>query len=289
MFQSGKIQPNSVATTRRKIPWAKIPRARPVRLGLMVGLLSLGCLCLTIPALATEPVLPETTTPGSDAAVPTTPEKSTAATKGTSQPTATPAEENIRAGLRPLPDPVIVPTPAIVPAQTPIVRQLQRPRVETTATLTSDADRISLFGVIGIGGTAAQSLQEYIASSGNSVTCAPERSDEHRCVLPNTDDVAMVALRNGAAQARGDAPEFYRAQEAAAQDERRGIWANLPPPPAQLRHPGVLDTATLQADGKNYRLDGLVGLSGQQARELQGYIRANGDAMMCQPREAPDA
>jgi hypothetical protein len=107
------------------------------------------------------------------------------------------------------------------------------------------------------------------------------------CLLPDGTDIAEVALVNGAARAKDDAPDAYRDQEAAAQAARRGIWASLPPPPATVQHPVVQDTATLVADGQTYVLNGIIGLGAPYAAQLQGYIAANGDSLTCEPQIEP--
>src|SRR4051795_6405774 len=96
-----------------------------------------------------------------------------------------------------------------------------------------------------------------------------------------------MALVNGAARTQAEAPDAYREQETAAQAARRGIWASLPAPPDTVTHPMVRDTATLVADGRTYVLDGIIGLSGIYASQLQGYIAANGDSLICSPQGAP--
>lgn len=55
-----------------------------------------------------------------------------------------------------------------------------------------------------------------------------------------------------------------------------------------MKHPQVRDTATLVVEGKTYRLDGVDGIGGPYARDLQGYIAAHDDTLMCQPQGKPD-
>jgi endonuclease YncB( thermonuclease family) len=100
-------------------------------------------------------------------------------------------------------------------------------------------------------------------------------------------DVAQVALVNGAARTRADAPDSYREQEAAAQIARRGVWVNLPPPPETLRHPLVRNTATLIADRRTFVLDGIDGFAAPYSAQLQDYIAGNGDSMTCSPQNNP--
>ena len=173
------------------------------------------------------------------------------------------------------------PAPAQPPAEP---RKFDRPTVVDTARLKGGDATVALFGIVGQQGEAAQALQAYIAENGGQVTCQPQPNAEYICRLPDNTDVADVSLVNGAAQTRADSTDEYRAQEIEAQHARRGIWANLPPPPVQLKHPMVRDTATIVVEGKTYRLDGIEGLGGQYARDLQGYIAAHDDSLMCQPQ-----
>jgi endonuclease YncB( thermonuclease family) len=177
------------------------------------------------------------------------------------------------------------PAPAQPP---PEPRKLDHPTVVDTAKLKSGDVMVALFGIVGQQGEAAQGLQAYITNSGGQIVCQPQSSGEYVCLLTDGTDVAEVSLVNGAAETRADANDEYRAQEQDAQSARRGVWANLPPPPVQLKHPTVSDTATLVVEGKSYRVSGIVGLKGQYAHQLQGYIAAHDDALMCQPQGNAD-
>jgi endonuclease YncB( thermonuclease family) len=99
-------------------------------------------------------------------------------------------------------------------------------------------------------------------------------------------DIAQVALVNGAARAKPDAPDPYKEQEVAAQAARRGIWVNLPPPPDTIKHPIVQDTATIAGNGRVYPLDGIIGLGQPYAGQLQGYITGAGDSLTCAVQQA---
>ena len=165
---------------------------------------------------------------------------------------------------------------------------LDHPNVVDTAKLTAGDETVALFGIVGLTGDAATGLQTFIAQDGARVTCQAKANAEFVCFLADGTDVALVSLVNGAAQTRVDAPDAYREQEMAAQTARRGIWASLPPPPVEVKHPTFPNTATIVADGKTYVLDGLDGLKGQYAHDLQGYVAANGDSVMCQPQGKPD-
>lgn len=48
--------------------------------------------------------------------------------------------------------------------------------------------------------------------------------------------------------------------------------------------PRVIDTATLEIDGRRLPLDGIVGLSGQDATELRLFIAEQGGQVSCQPQ-----
>jgi len=165
---------------------------------------------------------------------------------------------------------------------------LDNPSVLDTAKLAAGDTTVALFGIIGLPGEAAAGLQSFIAAAGPKVTCQQQANAEFVCLTADGTDVAMISLVNGASQTRLDSPDVYREQEAAAQAARRGIWANLPAPPVQVSHPSVRDTATLLADGRLYRLDGVDGMGGSYARDLQGYIATHDDNLMCQPQSTPD-
>ncbi len=146
---------------------------------------------------------------------------------------------------------------------------------------------VTLFGIDGVPGEAAQNLQGFLGATGNRLTCQAQTGADFVCLLPDGTDVAQAALINGAARAKADAFDAYRAQEAAAQAARRGIWASLPPPPATVTDPTMEDTATLVADNQTYVLDGLQGLGAPYAGQMQSYIAANGDSVTCSPQDAP--
>lgn len=171
---------------------------------------------------------------------------------------------------------------------TPEPRKLDHPTVVDTAKLKSVDTTVALFGIVGQAGDAAQGLQSYLVNAGAQVMCQPQANGEYICLLPDGTDVAEVSLVNGAAQTRTDSSDEYRAQESDAQSARRGIWANLPPPPVQLKHPTVRDTATLVVEAKLYRISGIVGLGGRYAHELQSYITSHDDTLMCQPQSKAD-
>ena len=164
---------------------------------------------------------------------------------------------------------------------------LVHPKVVTTAQLQKDQTSVSLFGIEGFGGDAAQGLQGFIGAAGDSVTCQAQGTTGFVCLLADGTDIAQVALVNGAARTRPEAPDSYREQEVAAQTARRGIWVNLPPPPETVAHPVVQDTATLAAGPKVFALDGIVGFAMPYSGQLQGYIAGAGDSMTCSPQGDP--
>jgi endonuclease YncB( thermonuclease family) len=171
---------------------------------------------------------------------------------------------------------------ASAPAPEPVT--LDHPKVIDTAKLQAGDTTVSLYGIEGIAGASAQGLQGFIGSGNGQVNCQAQATTGFVCLMADGTNVAQVALVNGAAKTTPDAPDSYREQEAAAQDARRGIWANLPPPPETVKHPVVQDTATLVAGNKTYVLDGVDGFQAPYSSQLQGYIAANGDSVTCSPQ-----
>jgi endonuclease YncB( thermonuclease family) len=188
------------------------------------------------------------------------------------------------------PAPTVQPTsPVAAPVLSPEPVRLDHPVVIDTAKLKAGDTTVTLFGIEGQTGAAAQGLQSFLTSTGDHLTCQPHTANGFVCLLPDGTDVAQAALVNGAARSLPEAPEAYREQESLAQAGRRGIWADLPPPPLVVKHPTVIDTATLAtADGQKTLLDGVIGLGQPYAGELQSYIAANGDSLSCQPQAEPD-
>ncbi len=178
---------------------------------------------------------------------------------------------------------MLAPPPA--PAPAPVA--LDHPKVIDTATLQAGATLVTVFGIEGVGGESARGLQSYLSASDGRLICQPHGTAGFVCTMTDGTDIAMVALINGAAQTKPEAPDSYRDQEIQAQTARRGIWVNLPPPPEVVKHPMVRDTATLFGSGKTYALDGVVGFAVPYSSQLQGYIAANGDAATCSPQGDP--
>jgi endonuclease YncB( thermonuclease family) len=175
--------------------------------------------------------------------------------------------------------------PAPKPADNKLT--LDQPTVVNTAKLRAGDLTVSLYGIDGLDGDAVQGLQSFL--NGQHVTCEPVGSDGFTCLLPDGSNVAQAALINGVARAKADAPQSYHDNEAKAQAARRGVWANLSLlPPATLNHPIVQDTATLVVDQTTYILDGLRGLGQPYAAQLQDYIVANGDRLICLAQARPD-
>lgn len=180
----------------------------------------------------------------------------------------------------------LAPGSSTVPPAVPETVSLDHPKVIDTARLQAGETTISLFGIEGLSGASAQGLQTYLEAIDQHLTCQAQPAASFVCLLSDGTDLAQVALVNGAARTMPDAPEAYREQEAAAQAARRGIWVNLPPPPEMVIHPTVPDTATLAANGKIYRLDGVQGFGQPYAGQLQGYISGNGDSLTCSQQQA---
>ena len=157
---------------------------------------------------------------------------------------------------------------------------LQHPQAVDSATLAADGRTVALNGIVALPDPSG-GLQRYLRAQGDEVACDVQGAG-YACVLPDGTDVALVSLANGAARATADAPKSYREQEAAAQAARRGVWASLPPPPVTVPHPAARTSALLATGGGTYPLNGLQGLPGRPAQEVQGYIAAHGDSVTCQ-------
>jgi endonuclease YncB( thermonuclease family) len=179
-------------------------------------------------------------------------------------------------------------SPAAQPAASlPPPVDLENPKVVSTAQLSGNGKTVPLFGIVGLEGEAAQQLEAYLTGANGHLICPAQTTTDYVCTTPDGTDVAVIALANGAAKARDDAPDAYKAQEAAARESRKGIWADLPPPPDAVVHPTVTNTATLVSGDKKFILDGVIGLGQPYAAQLQGYIQANGDRLTCQPQGVP--
>jgi len=119
---------------------------------------------------------------------------------------------------------------AISPPSPPISGH---PTVHDTATLTVGDRTFLLAGIDGVSGPAADELQKYIATNGDTVSCDPEGLVRYVCFLPDGTDVARIALVNGAARPTPNAPSEYFLQRDVAQREKRGIWTQGVPRPVR--------------------------------------------------------
>ena len=122
-----------------------------------------------------------------------------------------------------------IPTQVVGPSVT-----LVSPHVVDTAQLQSGALMVSLFGVQGVGGPAADAVQNYLNQAGQPVKCQFQGPGGYVCTMPDGNDLAQMILENGDARTTPDAPSLYRQLEADAQAARRGIWSV--PPSAQLHN-----------------------------------------------------
>lgn len=165
---------------------------------------------------------------------------------------------------------------------------LVQAKVIDTARIRDARSEIAVYGIEGLPGEPAAGLQAFLdATADGRITCQAQGDSGSVCLTQDGTDIAQVALVNGAARTRPDAPESYRQQEAAAQAARRGIWVNLPPPPQTVAHPVVVDTATLTAGGQTFLLDGITGFPMPYSGQLQGYIIGAGDSITCSPQSYP--
>jgi endonuclease YncB( thermonuclease family) len=167
---------------------------------------------------------------------------------------------------------------------------LNHPIVVDTAHLKSGDTVVTLFGVKGLAGEAAQGLQAFITANGDRVTCHPHSAGGDVCIVPTGLDVAATALANGAAQTIADSSADYIQQEAAAQAAHLGLWAALPSIPVEVQDPVVQTTAEIVGNGHVFVLNGLIGFNAQYyTMQLQSYITAHGDRLTCQEQAAGGA
>ncbi len=165
-------------------------------------------------------------------------------------------------------------------APVPPALTLDRPHVLDTGRLSGGGQTVALFGITGAD-DAGHELQATIDANGGQVSCEPHGA-AFTCRLPDHTDIALASLANGVARATDDAPAAYHAQEDAAQAARRGIWSNLPAPPVTLEHPVARTSGLIAVGSQLYPLDGVQGLGGEPAQELQAYVMSHGDSLACQ-------
>ena len=105
---------------------------------------------------------------------------------------------------------------------------LDHPVVQTTGELVANGQ---VYLLDGIQGFPAQfytlQLKNYIVAHGDRLICQLHQStDAYVCLLPNGADIAAVALSSGLARVSNDASPQYRADQAKAVADKRGIWAD---------------------------------------------------------------
>ncbi|MGU7776344.1 TIR domain-containing protein [Burkholderia sp. MR1-5-21] len=135
--------------------------------------------------------------------------------------------------------------PTVIPASTPAVSPPALPATPGVASATlqphvpdlqGSVDQIldsaalivsgkivNLYGVRGVDGRPARSMQRYLESEGNLVQCFA-RDDAYQC-FANGHDIAAHAIRSGWARTRHGGPPQYEADEQEARNARVGIWA----------------------------------------------------------------
>lgn len=95
--------------------------------------------------------------------------------------------------------------------------------VVDTATLRLGDRPIQLLGVVGMTGSAADAMADYIGD--RDVQCRPAAVGRHRCEVDGWD-LSEVVLFNGGGRASPDAPAGYVRAERKARAARKGIWAD---------------------------------------------------------------
>ena len=138
----------------------------------------------------TPPTAPSGTSSATPSGTPTAPPLGTVVEPGSTQPPALATTASLASP----------PAPA-----EPI--NLDHPTVIDTDTLKAGDTTVTLFGIEGIQGEAAQGMQGFLAANAGRVTCqAQSAAGGFVCLLPDGTDVAEVALVNGAARVKDDAP-----------------------------------------------------------------------------------
>ena len=130
-----------------------------------------------------------------------------------------------------------------------------------TATFEFGGTTIALYGVEGVKGEMAEGLQGFLTAHGNRVTCQAQSTDDFVCLQPDGTDVAEVALVNGAARAKPDAPAPTATRKPRHRLHGAGYGPTCHRRQRPVKHPTVPNTATLVADGQTYVLDGYKALA----------------------------
>lgn len=95
------------------------------------------------------------------------------------------------------------------------------PKVLDTGTLSIRSFIINLLGVNGAQEPYTTNFSGYIRA--REVNCTRQQGDEFKCFLGDVD-LSELVLLNGAARAKGNAPEYLKAAEQKARDKATGIW-----------------------------------------------------------------
>jgi biotin carboxyl carrier protein len=104
-----------------------------------------------------------------------------------------------------------------------------RPLVRDTATLVIDGRAVMLAGIEGVVGEPVGTIQDYLATLGDHVSCSPQDDmpGYYTCHLDDAahTDLAKLLLVNGFARIAAGAPDDYTPQQEAAEEAQKGIWA----------------------------------------------------------------
>lgn len=140
----------------------------------------------------------------------------------------------------PIPAGPISPAPFEYPAPQPVPAVAQTytpPPIEARSVISGPVDGISPSGypmvnghevkLYGIGDVAQQAREMFagwIKTHDEWLTCSPVNSNEYQCLTASNLDAAAALLLNGAVATSSTSSDAYRALEAQAQVQRRGIW-----------------------------------------------------------------
>ncbi|MEW5727278.1 MAG: hypothetical protein AB1918_05575 [Pseudomonadota bacterium] len=129
--------------------------------------------------------------------------------------------------------PAPVPAPKREQVAAPLPEAPPKPEVRSgsvevvvdTATLTVGGQPVRLAGLVPVQIPEAKAAAQAYLRQAGPVRCEALPTGAWRCVVPSKGlDVAEVFALSGFAKADVDAPEFIRAAEAMARENRRGIW-----------------------------------------------------------------